>query len=156
VRILVRAIPRACARHSHLWLCSWLSNVDQKLLWAKQRAFWTYGFHKRCLEKQRAGNFKSASCQVSWIFPAPCYSTFYIVATSPSQNSEHTRDTFRGKCPMRVPFFFFTATAYRSEVFLGSLLHTNGSPTAASHTSLVWHTHLHFVNVWISVYEPCS
>ena len=51
------------------------------------------------------------------------------------KNSEHTRDTFRDKCPMIVPSFF-TATTYRSEVFSGSLSHTNDSPTAASHTSL--------------------
>ena len=39
------------------------------------------------------------------------------------KNSEHTRDSFRGKCSMIVPSFF-TATVYRSEEFLGSLSHT--------------------------------
>ena len=32
------------------------------------------------------------------------------------KNSEHSRESFRGKCPMIV-HSFFTATAYRSEVF---------------------------------------
>ena len=36
------------------------------------------------------------------------------------KNSEHTHDSFRGKRSMTVPSFF-TATAYRSEEFLGSL-----------------------------------
>ena len=35
------------------------------------------------------------------------------------KNSEHTCDSFRGKCSMIVPSFF-TATAYRSEEFLGT------------------------------------
>ena len=39
----------------------------------------------------------------------------------------------RGKCSMIVPSFF-TATAYRSEGFLGSLSHTNASPAVAAHT----------------------
>ena len=38
------------------------------------------------------------------------------------KNSEHTRNSFRGKCPMIVPSFF-TATAYRLEDFS----HTNAS-----------------------------
>ena len=43
---------------------------------------------------------------------------------------------------------FFTATAYRSEAFSGSLSHTNDSPTAASHTSLYkwWYTTFPFKN----------
>ena len=70
----MRAIPHARTRRSHLGLCSWFSNVYQKLLRAKQWAFRTYRFHKHCLE---AGNFKSTLCQVSLIFPALCYCTFY-------------------------------------------------------------------------------
>ena len=38
------------------------------------------------------------------------------------KNSEHTRNSFRGKCPIIVPSFF-TATAYRLEDFS----HTNAS-----------------------------
>ena len=44
------------------------------------------------------------------------------------KNCEHTRDTFRGECPMIVPSFF-VATTYRSEAFLDSLSHTNDTPT---------------------------
>ena len=40
------------------------------------------------------------------------------------KNSEHTRDSFRGKCSTIVPSFF-TATAYRSEEILGSLSHVH-------------------------------
>ena len=36
---------------------------------------------------------------------------------------------------MIVPLFF-TATAYQPEEFLGSLSHTNASPTVAAHTFL--------------------
>ena len=45
------------------------------------------------------------------------------------KNSEHTHDSFRSKCSI-------CSTAYRSEEFLGSLLHTNASPTVATHTFL--------------------
>ena len=65
--------------------------------------------------KSRAGNFKSALCQVSWIFPAPCYCTFY--STSPSQEQRtHPRYLSR---QMSYDSSFFTATAYWSEAFLG-------------------------------------
>ena len=57
--------------------------------------------------------------------------TVHSIVLHRRKNSEHTRDTFRGKCPMIVPSFF-TATAYRSEAFSGSLWHTNDSPTTAS------------------------
>ena len=57
--------------------------------------------------------------------------TVHSIVLHRRKNSEHTRDTFRGKCPMIVPLFF-TATAYRSEAFSGSLSHTNDSPTTAS------------------------
>ena len=43
------------------------------------------------------------------------------------KNSEHTRDSFRGKCSMIVPSFF-TATAYRSEEFLGTPMPLQPSP----------------------------
>ena len=52
------------------------------------------------------------------------------------KNFKHTRDTFRGKCPMIVPSFF-VATAYRLEAFSDSLSHTNDSPTmVASNTAI--------------------
>ena len=42
---------------------------------------------------------------------------------------KNTLDSFQGKCSMSmiVPSFF-TATAYRSDKFVGSLSHTNASP----------------------------
>ena len=43
-----------------------------------------------------------ALCQVSWIFPAPV--TVHSIVPYRRKNSEHTRNTFRGKCPMIVPF----------------------------------------------------
>ena len=57
--------------------------------------------------------------------------TVHSIVPHRHKNSKHTRNTLRGKCPMIAPSFF-TATVYRSEAFLGSLSHTNDSPTTAS------------------------
>ena len=48
---------------------------------------------------------------------------------------ENTLDSFQGKCSMSmiVPSFF-TATAYRSDKFVGSLSHTNTSPLILFYT----------------------
>ena len=62
------------------------------------------------------------------------------------KNSEHSRDSFRGKCSMIVSLFF-TATAYRSEEFLGSLSHTNASPTVAAQTLLCFTSSFPFFSV---------
>ena len=126
MQIIVRAIPRAGTRCSHFRLRSWFSNVYFR---PSNRLSEPTGSISIALKGREQGTYMSALCQVSWIFPAPCYCTFY--STLPSQNSEHTRDTFRGKCPMIVPSFF-TAIPYQLEAFSGSLSHTNDSSTTAS------------------------
>ena len=53
---------------------------------------------------------------------------------------------------MIVPSFF-TATAYRSEAFSGSLLHTNDSPTTASILLIyTWQPRIPFENLFHSSY----
>ena len=84
---------------------------------------------KRCLE---AGNFKSALCQVSLIFLAPCYCTFY--STSPSHWKQRTHPRYLTR-QISYDSSFFTATACRLEAFLGSFANQRLS-TATSHTSL--------------------
>ena len=57
-----------------------------------------------------------------------CSRSHLRLCTSPSQKpSEHTRDRFRGKCSVIVSSFF-TATAYRSEEFLGAPTPLQPSP----------------------------
>ena len=46
----------------------------------------------------------SALCQVSWIFYAPCF-TVHSTVPHRRKNSEHTRDTFGGKCPLWERFW---------------------------------------------------
>jgi len=43
------------------------------------------------------------------------------------KKNEHTLDNLHGKCPMVVPFFFFTATAYQSWTLCSSLTHSSTS-----------------------------
>ena len=75
------------------------------------------------------------------------------------KNCEHIHDTFRGKCPMKVPSFF-VATVYRLEAFSDSLSHTNDSPTADIHGSLEYSNSFRKTLPWqlLSPYvsSPCS
>ena len=75
-------------------------------------------FHKRCLERKRAGKLsKFALCQVSWIFPAPCYCRFYSY-TSPSQKQRtHLRYL------SRQMFLFHSHSVSIGSVFGVSLAH---------------------------------
>ena len=59
--------------------------------------------------------------------------TVHLITPPRFKNSEQTRDTFLGKCPM-ITSFFFTATAYQSWEFRDSLTQFNVSPRAAFHT----------------------
>ena len=92
-------ILRARARRSHLRLCSWFSNVYQKLL--------------------RPNNGLSE--------------LMGSISIVPQEQRTHPQYLSRQKS---YDSSFFTATAYRSEAFSGSLSHTNNSPTAASKTCL--------------------
>ena len=61
--------------------------------------------------------------------PAPCYCTFY--STLPSQK-QRTHLRYLSRQMSYDSSFLFTATAYRSEAFSGSLSHTNDSLTTVS------------------------
>ena len=96
-------------------------------------------------------NFKGQTTPSVWkktIFMCACYhqtlvrrSTEYLRVSVTTQlivpplrkNSEQTRETFRGKCPITV-LSFITATAYLSLSFVGSHLQIRSSPNAASQT----------------------
>ena len=126
VQIIVGAIPRAGARRSHLWLRSWFSNVYFR---PSNRLSEPMGSISIALKEREQGTLCPPCARSAEYFLHPV--TVHSVVTHHRKNSEHTRDTFRGKCPMIVPSFF-TATAYRSEAFSGSLSHTNDSPTTTS------------------------
>ena len=82
-----------------------------------------------------------------------------VTVTPHCKNCEHTRYTFRGRCPMIVPSFF-VATAYRSKAFSDSLSHTNDSPTADIRGSLEYSNSFRKTLPWqlLSPYisSPCS
>ena len=65
----------------------------------------------------------------SWLLGVASHGSFVIPAV------EDGPDTFLGRCPMIVPSFF-TATAYRFAVFLGSHWHARISLTATFQISL--------------------
>ena len=116
----MRAIPRAGARRSHLRLRSWFSYVYFR---PSNRLS-----EPTALNGRKQGTLCPPCARSAEYFLRPVYNTVHSIVPP---RREHTRDTFQGKCPMIVPSFF-TATAYRSEAFSGSLSHTNESPTTAS------------------------
>ena len=127
--MIVHAIPRAGAQRSHLRLRSWFSNDSNVYFRPSNRLSEPTGSISITLEGREQGTYMSALCQVSWIFPAPCYCTFY--STLPSQK-QRTHSRYLSRQMSYDSSFLFTATAYRSEAFSGFLSHTNDSPTTAS------------------------
>ena len=132
---IVRAIPHACTRRSHLRLCSWFSNVYQKILQARlsNRLSEPTGCISVALKGRDQGTSSLPRARSAEYFlrPVTVHST---VATSPSQK-QRTYLRYLSR-QMSYDSSSFTATAYQSEAFSGSLSHTNDSPTTASHTSL--------------------
>ena len=112
--------------HSNLRLRSWFSNVYFS---PSIRLSEPTGSTSIALKGREQGTLCPPCARSAEYFLRPV--TVHSIVLHRRKNSEHTRDTFRGKCPMIVPSFF-TATAYRSEAFSGSLWHTNDSPTTAS------------------------
>ena len=129
MHIIVHAIPRAGARRSHLRLRSWFSNDSNVYFRPSNRLSEPTGSISIALKGREQGTFCPPCARSAEYFLR--HVTVHSIVPHFRKNSERTRDTFRGKCPMIVPSFF-TATAYRSEAFSGSLSHTNDSPTTAS------------------------
>ena len=126
MQIIVRAIPCAGARRSHLRLRSWFSNVYFR---PSNRLSEPTGSISIALKSREQGTLFAPCARSAEYFLCPV--TVHSIVPCRHKNSEHTHNTFRGKCPMIVPSFF-TATVYRLEGFSGSLSHTNDSPTTSS------------------------
>ena len=112
--------------HSHLRLRSWFSIVYFR---PSIRLSEPTGSTSIALKGREQGTLCPPCARSAEYFLRPV--TVHSIVLHRRKNSEHTRDTFRCKCPMTVPSFF-TATAYRPEAFSGSLSHTNDSPTTTS------------------------
>ena len=123
MHIIVRAIPRAGAQCSHLRLCSWFSNVYFR---PSNRLSEPTGSISIALKESRELYVRLVPGQLN--ISCACYCTFY--STLPSQK-QRTHSQYLSR-QMSHDSSFFTATAYRSEAFSGSLSHTNDSPTTTS------------------------
>ena len=125
------AIPRAGARRSHLRLRSWFSNVYFR---PSNRLYEPTGSISIALKGREQGTLCPPCARSAEYFLR--HVTVHSIVPHRRKNSKHTRDTFRGKCPMIVPSLF-TATAYRSEAFSGSPFRFRGYSFCATLSTLV-------------------
>ena len=114
----MRAILRARAWPSHLGLCSWFSNVYQKLLSANQWTFWTISVALQWGE-QGTSSLPCAKSAEYFLHPV---TVNFIVTTSPSQK-QRTHPRYLSRQMSYDSSFFHSYSVSIGNIFGLSLAH---------------------------------